>query len=416
MSNGGIRLADLILPALAGGAAAISPRAGRGVAVGLGALGGVMQQREMQAARAKEEMRLQEALAQEKAKHDAKLESGRRLFESITATSSAPPEASKALGIQQPRFDPVSMSIARARLEMGEVDGAMDMLAKARLAEDKPRLPIETLRERARNLGPGEKFSAEVEGGGSYTYDAPEPKPQKAVERTVDFGNMIRTYFTDGTTKEEPKGAPPSSRASGGKIADMSPAVARLAEGIAARYDANPLVRRYQIAAEGLDFTKRLDINSKSSADDQGLIYAYAKAMDPESAVREGEYASIQKYAGSLADRLGFNAKRLLTGAELLTPQARANLKRTIESKYQSHHKSYTNYRKQTAARIDRYTEPGFGESYLTSYELEGDGEQGQGGAPASFDSPEAVRAAMQSGQIDRAAAKKILQEQFGLQ
>lgn len=44
-----------------------------------------------------------------------------------------------------------------------------------------------------------------------------ETAPQKKVERTVDYGNRVRTYFTDGTMQDEPKGAAPRAPSEGGE-------------------------------------------------------------------------------------------------------------------------------------------------------------------------------------------------------
>ena len=52
-------------------------------------------------------------------------------------------------------------------------------------------------------------------------------------------------------------------------------------------------------------------MKNPTSTNDQALIYAFAKAMDPTSSVREGEYATVQKYAQSFANQLGFDVNRL---------------------------------------------------------------------------------------------------------
>lgn len=118
------------------------------------------------------------------------------------------------------------------------------------------------------------------------------------------------------------------------------------------QYNSNPIVQRFGKAAEGLQFIQSMDPNSKNPADDQGLIYAFAKAMDPDSAVREGEYATIQKYAQSWLSSFGFNAKRVLENTEFLTPQARQNMKTTIESKVKSMHAPYKVARQDAIHRL----------------------------------------------------------------
>jgi hypothetical protein len=117
-------------------------------------------------------------------------------------------------------------------------------------------------------------------------------------------------------------------------------------------FDANPTVKRAQAMAEAASFAKSLSDNTTNPADDQALIYNYAKSMDPDSAVREGEYATIQKYAQSLAERLGFNAARVFSNTTFLTPEARKNLKTTILARYQTTRGQYDSLRKAYSDQI----------------------------------------------------------------
>lgn len=56
---------------------------------------------------------------------------------------------------------------------------------------------------------------------------------------------------------------------------------------------------------EGYLLTKSLDNKTTNPTDDQALIYSLAKTLDPGSVVREGEYATVQKYAQSWVDAYG---------------------------------------------------------------------------------------------------------------
>lgn len=151
-----------------------------------------------------------------------------------------------------------------------------------------------------------------------------------------------------------PTGLPPRTQARVNRLADM--------------FRSDPAVRRTGIIAEGYAFTRSLNDNTNNPADDQALIYAFAKAMDPESVVREGEYATVQKYAQSWLQSFGFNAARVLTNTEFLTPQARKNMKATIAQKYQASRTQYDNIRKQSAAQINKITGGVDGEEYLIDY------------------------------------------------
>lgn len=154
-------------------------------------------------------------------------------------------------------------------------------------------------------------------------------------------------------------------------------------------FDALPVVKRVQTQAEAVQFVKDLDPNTKNPADDQALIYAFAKAMDPDSVVREGEYATVQKYSQSWIDSFGFNAARVLSNSEFLTPQSRANLKKTILARYQPTKKQYDNVRRSYAQKIDHLTGQKDGESYLTDY---------AGGFPSDTQAPAAPAGGQPTG------------------
>ena len=151
--------------------------------------------------------------------------------------------------------------------------------------------------------------------------------------------------------------------------AQHPPAVQRRIDAISKGFDAQPAVKRTQMLAEAVAFADSLDINTQNPADDQALIYAFAKAMDPESVVREGEYATVQKYAQAWAQSFGFNAARIFSNTPFLTSQARQNMKNTIRSRFQAGRGQYVNLRRSYAGRIDRITgQPGAGESELVDY------------------------------------------------
>lgn len=133
-------------------------------------------------------------------------------------------------------------------------------------------------------------------------------------------------------------------------------------------FEALPLVKNVQKMAEAVSFATSLDPNTKNPADDQALIYAFAKAMDPDSVVREGEYATVQKYAQSWAESFGFNAARVFTNTAFLTPQARKNMKTTITAKFAAGRKQYDNVRRSYSDQINKITGSDDGDTYLTDF------------------------------------------------
>jgi hypothetical protein len=176
------------------------------------------------------------------------------------------------------------------------------------------------------------------------------------------------------------------------QIGQLPQGVQRRVDAISKGFDAQPVVKRTQTMAEAVSFTQSLNPNTKNPADDQGLIYAFAKAMDPDSVVREGEYATVQKYAQSWADKFGFDAKRVFSNTAFLTPEARKNMKATVEAKYKAGRSQYDNLRTQYAKRIKTVTGQE-GEPFLIDY-------------AAAF--PDAGGAASSSGWTDAGGGFKV--------
>lgn len=135
-------------------------------------------------------------------------------------------------------------------------------------------------------------------------------------------------------------------------------------------YQGNQIVKNFQITQEGYTFANSLSNNSQNPADDQGLIYAFAKAMDPNSVVREGEYATVQKYSQSWKDSFGFNAARVATNSEFLSTKSRENLKATIKSKYLASQSQYKNIYNQYVSQINSLTGGDWGKKVLVDYSL----------------------------------------------
>ena len=147
---------------------------------------------------------------------------------------------------------------------------------------------------------------------------------------------------------------------------NLPPATTRRANQLADKFQAHPTVKRANTMSEAVSFVNGLDVNTKNPADDQALIYAFAKAMDPESVVREGEYATVQKYAQSWLEKFGFDARRVLSSnVPILTPQARQNLKTTITARFGSTKAQYDAIRRQFATQINRTTGKDDGEDWL---------------------------------------------------
>lgn len=134
---------------------------------------------------------------------------------------------------------------------------------------------------------------------------------------------------------------------------------------MANQFDSNPIVKNYAVIQEGANFAKML---KPTSTDDIGLIYAFAKAMDPGSVVREGEYATVQKYAQSWAQQFGFKMERIFSNQPFLSQEARSNMVATIAKKEAAAKISYENLRKEVGKKFANIQEKP--EDWLVNYNL----------------------------------------------
>jgi hypothetical protein len=191
----------------------------------------------------------------------------------------------------------------------------------------------------------------------------------KPFEGMADYDPTTPGYSVQGKTLTNVRDAPPAPSV----VVQNSGLPTRVQARVNALvndYQGESITKSYKKVAESVEFIKSLDVNTKNPADDQALIYAFAKAMDPESVVREGEYATVQKYAQSWADKFGFDAKRVFSNTSFLTPQARANMKKTITGKAESARTQYRAIKAQYVKQINRTTGAWDGAEYLVDYDV----------------------------------------------
>jgi hypothetical protein len=145
----------------------------------------------------------------------------------------------------------------------------------------------------------------------------------------------------------------------------LPPATQTRVQGVASQFDAEPVVKEYNTIATSIDAVRNAGV---TPTDDIQRIYAFAKVMDPNSVVREGEYKTVQDYATSLMQRAGIKAKRVFDNSGFLTDEARGFLLKTLENRFSSTEKSYNNIYKEYGRRIDKVTGRNDGTDYITNY------------------------------------------------
>lgn len=133
-------------------------------------------------------------------------------------------------------------------------------------------------------------------------------------------------------------------------------------------FKTEPIVTNFNVIQEGRNFANSLPTTTQNPADDQALIYSLAKALDPNSVVREGEYATAQRYSQSFINSFGKGVEQALAGTGFLSETARKNIKATIESRYQTSLNSYNNLAGQYTNSINSLTGRGDGSKFLKDY------------------------------------------------
>lgn len=122
---------------------------------------------------------------------------------------------------------------------------------------------------------------------------------------------------------------------------------------IAGAFDNETIVKSYNTTQEGYQTIKSIGVNTSSPADDIAFIYAFAKIMDPNSVVREGEYNTIQKYAQTWADNFGFSAKRIFSNTNFLGADAKQKMLNALQPKVTTIENQYNNLKSEYQRQID---------------------------------------------------------------
>lgn len=150
--------------------------------------------------------------------------------------------------------------------------------------------------------------------------------------------------------------------------AGLSPQTSTAVRGQVTAWKGEPQVQNFATIQDGYNFASSLSDTTVNPADDQALIYALAKALDPGSVVREGEYATAQKYAQSWAKAYGKKITQAIAGTGFLSEEARRNIKKTIETKYTSTKRTYDQLRGSYVGGINSLTGRKDGDKFLREY------------------------------------------------
>jgi len=209
-----------------------------------------------------------------------------------------------------------------------------------------------------------------------HDFGAIPDKPPGAEQSTTDIRNY-EYYVSQGGKKTFDQYQTDDANRKRQQIAITTggltnPQSARVMQ-IANQFDGEPNVKRFNTIQEAQSLVSKLGTGAgANSTDDQALVYAFAKAMDPDSVVREGEYNTVQKYAQSWAESLGFNAQRIFSNTPFLTDQARRQMKDTITKKFAASQANYDRTFNEYGRRIEVQAGVPKGTQYLIDYRLNG--------------------------------------------
>jgi hypothetical protein len=154
----------------------------------------------------------------------------------------------------------------------------------------------------------------------------------------------------------------------GGVLAGLPAALQGRIVSIAGDFGSNQITKRFNATVDSLNVVNGIATSSKNPADHQTIIYSFAKSLDPESVVREGEYATIKKYAQSLINRYGKEVENAINGTGFLSQSAIASIKETMNRNYESAKPAYDNLYKQTASVVDNIAGKPVAASVLVDY------------------------------------------------
>lgn len=153
--------------------------------------------------------------------------------------------------------------------------------------------------------------------------------------------------------------------AAAGNATGLDNATTIRVQAIASQFDGEQIVKDYNAIAQSIDAVRNA---GDTPTDDIQRVYAFAKIMDPNSVVREGEYKTIQDYSQALIEKTGKKFVRVFDNKGFLTEEARKYITDTLENRFKSTEKAYSNLSSEYGRRIDKITGKTDGMDYITNY------------------------------------------------
>lgn len=221
---------------------------------------------------------------------------------------------------------------------------------------------------------PGMAFVMETESEYGHTGIVEYVDPSRGVMGIVDAnwnndGKVRRTEIPISDAAGFVR--PPNAVGAGAKLEELPAEDQKAVKEQMASFNSNKTVQNFNTSKEGFDFLSGIDINTSNPADDIAMIYSLAKALDPDSVVREGEYATVSKYVQNWADQFGFDAKRTFSNTVFLTPEARQSIVDTVSGRFEASRENYNRVRDSFVQTLtDVYGVPN-ADAYFIDYDVQ---------------------------------------------
>lgn len=235
------------------------------------------------------------------------------------------------------------------------------------------------------------KKQADSEAGAADLEARKSEADIKKIESDIAKGKIIELseggmlYNTEtGETFKNPKTFAPSSGSGNGSSGgiydqlDYRTANAVIAQGNS--FGTSDVVKKYNNIVAASNLIAGVDPATKNPAEHQAVIYNFAKALDPDSVVREGEYATVKKYSQSLLNKYGGEIKQAIAGTGFLSPGAIKAIQEATDNRIKAYEPQYQNLRSETKNRINSIAGKDVADIVLLDYEQGYTGNQQGGG------------------------------------
>ena len=180
-----------------------------------------------------------------------------------------------------------------------------------------------------------------VNGGKILGFKHSELKPEFTSQSDVGFG---LTSHPEGETSN-------STVSAAGRNKDS--AYLTDAGKLQSDFSAEATVKNFQTQRDGYLNAVSTDLQNATAQDDIALIFSFMKVLDPTSVVREGEFATAQRYTG-LLDSLGVKFDKVVNG-NLLSDTQRTNILNSLKGRYTTAEKNFDQVYTQYTNRAEQY-------------------------------------------------------------